>query len=118
MKPGDQVSVGSYGYERQIKNVAPGVIAPWSTDAINGSQLSIFAGALQGRLNDLQNKAEHPLTFTGNTNKDDDAITWKVEKIEKEALGEAKIEKTKDGKEYKYDAIVRKDSDGKWYEQK
>ncbi len=39
MKPGDQVSVGSKGFERQIKHVAPAVIAPDSTDAVNGSQL-------------------------------------------------------------------------------
>ncbi|WP_395144103.1 YadA-like family protein [Moraxella atlantae] len=38
---GDQVSVGSTGYERQIKNVAPGAITAASTDAINGSQLYI-----------------------------------------------------------------------------
>ncbi|WP_301336030.1 ESPR-type extended signal peptide-containing protein, partial [Faucicola atlantae] len=39
--PGDQVSVGSAGYERQIKNVAAGAITASSTDAINGSQLYI-----------------------------------------------------------------------------
>ena len=36
---GDQVSFGSSGYERQLKNVAPGEISSASTDAINGSQL-------------------------------------------------------------------------------
>ncbi|MEG9530497.1 ESPR-type extended signal peptide-containing protein [Mannheimia indoligenes] len=36
---GDQVSVGYVGQERQIKHVAPGLIASDSTDAINGSQL-------------------------------------------------------------------------------
>ena len=36
---GDQVSFGSSGYERQLKNVAPGEISSTSTDAINGSQL-------------------------------------------------------------------------------
>ena len=36
---GDQVSFGSAGYERQLKNVAPGKISNTSTDAINGSQL-------------------------------------------------------------------------------
>lgn len=41
--PGDQVSVGSAGYERQIKHVAPGKIAADSTDAINGSQLHAVA---------------------------------------------------------------------------
>ncbi|KWN79240.1 hypothetical protein WM24_27355 [Burkholderia ubonensis] len=33
------VSVGATGSERQIRNVAPGVISTTSTDAINGSQL-------------------------------------------------------------------------------
>ena len=36
---GSQVSFGSVGYERQLKNVAPGAITSTSTDAINGSQL-------------------------------------------------------------------------------
>ncbi|MDG6881495.1 Adhesin yadA precursor [Phocoenobacter uteri] len=36
---GEQLSIGSIGYERQIKNVAPGAVKEWSTDAINGSQL-------------------------------------------------------------------------------
>ena len=38
--PGDVVSFGSAGYERQLKNVAPGEVSSTSTDAINGSQLS------------------------------------------------------------------------------
>ena len=36
---GDVVSVGSAGFERQIKNVAAGEVSNASTDAINGSQL-------------------------------------------------------------------------------
>jgi len=36
---GDVVSVGSAGFERQIKNVAAGEVSNVSTDAINGSQL-------------------------------------------------------------------------------
>lgn len=36
---GDVVSVGSQGFERQIKNVAAGEVSETSTDAINGSQL-------------------------------------------------------------------------------
>ena len=36
---GDIVSVGSAGFERQIKNVAAGEVSNVSTDAINGSQL-------------------------------------------------------------------------------
>lgn len=43
---GDQVSVGSTGYERQIKHVAPGEITAASTDAINGSQLFYVAKGL------------------------------------------------------------------------
>ena len=38
--PGDVVSFGSAGYERQLKNVAPGEVSANSTDAINGSQLA------------------------------------------------------------------------------
>ncbi|MBS9773521.1 MAG: YadA-like family protein [Gammaproteobacteria bacterium] len=107
LKPGDQVSVGSYGYERQIKNVAPGVVAPWSTDAINGSQLSVFAGAFQGKLNALNNKADLPLTFTGNSNQDTDTTkTWNVEETVTNGLGEV----TENGKTI----TVMKDGD-KWY---
>ncbi len=47
IKPGDQVSVGSAGYERQIKHVAPGEISKTSTDAINGSQLYAVAEKAQ-----------------------------------------------------------------------
>ena len=38
--PGDIVSFGSEGFERQLKNVAPGEVSSTSTDAINGSQLA------------------------------------------------------------------------------
>ena len=38
--PGDIVSFGAAGYERQLKNVAPGEVSATSTDAINGSQLA------------------------------------------------------------------------------
>ena len=37
---GDIVSFGAAGYERQLKNVAPGEVSHTSTDAINGSQLA------------------------------------------------------------------------------
>ena len=40
---GDIVSFGAAGYERQLKNVAPGEVSPTSTDAINGSQLAAIA---------------------------------------------------------------------------
>ncbi|RGX04702.1 adhesin [Veillonella parvula] len=41
--PGDVVSFGAPGYERQLKNVAPGIVSAASTDAVNGSQLYAIA---------------------------------------------------------------------------
>ena len=41
--PGDIVSFGAEGFERQLKNVAPGEVSATSTDAINGSQLAAIA---------------------------------------------------------------------------
>ncbi|HIK34418.1 MAG TPA: YadA-like family protein [Thermosynechococcus sp. M98_K2018_005] len=40
------VSVGASGQERKIVHVAPGIISPTSTDAINGSQLSALINQL------------------------------------------------------------------------
>ena len=40
---GDIVSFGAEGFERQLKNVAPGEVSATSTDAINGSQLAAIA---------------------------------------------------------------------------
>ena len=48
---GAVVSVGTKGYERQIKNVAAGVVDSNSTDAINGSQLYSVADALATKIN-------------------------------------------------------------------
>ena len=53
---GSQVSVGTAGYERQIKHVAPGEISSTSTDAINGSQLYHVAA-----------QAANPLKFDGDS---------------------------------------------------
>ena len=47
---GDQVSIGSAGFERQIKHVAPGAINAASTDAINGSQLFYVTQGLQNQI--------------------------------------------------------------------
>ena len=59
--PGDIVSFGSKGYERQLKNVAPGEVSEHSTDAINGSQLAAIANQLSHKYvsinsNDTPNK--------------------------------------------------------------
>ena len=43
---GDVVSFGAAGFERQLKNVAPGEVSATSTDAINGSQLAAIADQL------------------------------------------------------------------------
>lgn len=54
--PGSQVSVGSKGRERQIKNVAAGAINSESTDAINGSQLAIIQSRNLGTQQHLQDQ--------------------------------------------------------------
>ena len=43
---GDIVSFGAAGYERQLKNVAPGEVSSTSTDAINGSQLAAIVNQI------------------------------------------------------------------------
>ena len=53
---GSQISIGTAGYERQIKHVAPGEISATSTDAINGSQLYHVAA-----------QAANPLKFDGDS---------------------------------------------------
>ena len=80
------VSVGSAGKERQIQNVAAGVISKESTDAINGSQLyatnnymNNFAGDVATKLGGnaaLGNDGHLTMTNIGGTGKDNvnDAI--------------------------------------------
>ena len=80
------VSVGSAGKERQIQNVAAGVISATSTDAINGSQLyatnnylTNFAGDVATKLGGnaaLDNDGHLTMTNIGGTGKDNvnDAI--------------------------------------------
>ncbi|UOO77421.1 YadA-like family protein [Neisseria sp. Dent CA1/247] len=46
LRQGDQVSFGTTGFERQLRNVAPGVVSETSTDGINGSQLYAVAKKL------------------------------------------------------------------------
>ena len=80
------VSVGSAGKERQIQNVAAGVISATSTDAINGSQLyatnnymNNFAGDVKTKLGGnaaLGNDGHLTMTNIGGTGENtvDDAI--------------------------------------------
>ena len=46
--PGDVVSFGKKGYERQLKNIAAGEISSTSTDAINGSQIHSLVEKITG----------------------------------------------------------------------
>ena len=55
VNPGDQVSFGTAGYERQLKNVAPGEISNTSTDAINGSQLYAVQNVLGNTAKTVKN---------------------------------------------------------------
>ena len=54
--PGDIVSFGSAGYERQLKNVAPGEVSATSTDAINGSQLAAIVNQIAYRYISINSK--------------------------------------------------------------
>ena len=49
------MSFGSSGYERQLKNVAPGEISNTSTDAINGSQLYAVQNVLGNTAKTVKN---------------------------------------------------------------
>ena len=46
--PGDVVSFGKPGFERQLKNIAAGEISSTSTDAINGSQIHSLVEKITG----------------------------------------------------------------------
>ena len=66
---GDQVSIGSVGFESQLKNLAPGAISATSTDAVNGSQLYSVASTLQGKLTHFYSVGNADST-AGNFNND------------------------------------------------
>ena len=64
---GDVVSFGAAGFERQLKNVAPGEVSATSTDAINGSQLAAIADQLAYTWDLSANGEATPVTVkTGN----------------------------------------------------
>lgn len=52
------LSIGAAGAERQIQNVAPGVLSATSTDAINGSQLYFTNQAVGGIVSALGNNTK------------------------------------------------------------
>ena len=49
--PGDVVSIGAKGFERQLKNLAPGEVSATSTDAVNGSQIYSLARKVTNIMN-------------------------------------------------------------------
>ncbi|EPD79584.1 hypothetical protein HMPREF1477_00820, partial [Veillonella sp. HPA0037] len=51
INPGDVVSIGAKGFERQLKNLAPGEVSATSTDAINGSQIYSLARKVTNIMN-------------------------------------------------------------------
>ena len=51
ISPGDVVSFGAKGFERQLKNVAPGEVSQTSTDAVNGSQIYSLARKVTNIMN-------------------------------------------------------------------
>ena len=51
LSPGDVVSFGAKGFERQLKNVAPGEVSQTSTDAVNGSQIYSLARKVTNIMN-------------------------------------------------------------------
>ena len=71
---GMQVSVGSAGSERQIKNVAAGKVDATSTDAINGSQLYAVADALRTKYVSINSTISNNQNNDGATGSDSVAI--------------------------------------------
>ena len=75
---GDIVSFGAEGFERQLKNVAPGEVSATSTDAINGSQLAAIADQLAYTWDLSANGEATPVTVKNGNKVDfsgDDNIT-------------------------------------------
>ena len=89
---GDVVSFGAEGFERQLKNVAPGEVSATSTDAINGSQLAAIADQLaytwdlsaNGEATPVTVKTGNKVDFSGDNNitvaRDDKNISVSLKK--------------------------------------
>ena len=96
---GMQVSVGSIGAERQVKNVAAGQISTTSTDAINGSQLYATNDVLGNLANSTQNifggnatlNANGNLSFTNIGGTGEDTIHDAIASVKTEVLAGTNI---------------------------
>ena len=86
---GDIVSFGAAGFERQLKNVAPGAVSDKSTDAINGSQLFGIAKNIT---------SENHLKFLGDDGQNDatKVINLSLEKNRLNIVGGAKTDNLSD----------------------
>ncbi|WP_315522735.1 YadA-like family protein [Fusobacterium massiliense] len=86
---GDIVSFGAEGFERQLKNVAPGEVSANSTDGINGSQLFGIAKNIT---------SENHLKYLGDDAQNDETkiVNLSLEKNKLNIVGEADTTKLSD----------------------
>ena len=86
---GDIVSFGAEGFERQLKNIAPGEVSANSTDGINGSQLFGIAKNIT---------SENHLKFLGDDGQNDatKVINLSLEKNRLNIVGGAKTDNLSD----------------------
>ena len=104
---GDIVSFGAKGFERQLKNIAPGEVSEESTDGINGSQLYGIAKNIT---------SENHLKFLGDDGQNDatKVINLSLEKNRLNIVGGADTTKLSDKNiGVVYESGYNKDADGK-----
>ena len=103
---GDIVSFGAKGFERQLKNIAPGEVSEESTDGINGSQLYGIAKNIT---------SENHLKFLGDDGHDPKkVINLSLEKNRLNIVGGADTTKLSDENiGVVYESGYNKDADGK-----
>ena len=80
--PGDVVSFGKPGYERQLKNIAAGEISKTSTDAINGSQIHSLVEKITG--------IPH-FSYAGDDASDENVTAGTADEMNKDAAGKKQV---------------------------
>ena len=80
--PGDVVSFGKPGYERQLKNIAAGEISNTSTDAINGSQIHSLVEKITG--------IPH-FSYAGDDASDENVTAGTADEMNKDAAGKKQV---------------------------
>ena len=104
---GDIVSFGAKGFERQLKNIAPGEVSEESTDGINGSQLYGIAKNIT---------SENHLKYLGDDAQNDETkiVNLSLEKNKLNIVGEADTTKLSDANiGVVYESGNNKAADGK-----